>query len=302
MWDLVTSEVRRVTSRRLTRVLCVLGLLGAVTVGSVLFLQTSSADADAIAARRAVARQEERQAESAFLDCLYAEQHAGPQAPRARCSEPNGAKVDDPRLSGTKARGYLRGTAGVAALLAWVLGASVIGAEHQSRGLTTTLTFEARRGRVFAAKAVSAVGVAVAWAAGVAAAMLAALLPALLLHGAMGAGQPGYGDLVVQGARGVALAGFAAGLGFALASLGRNTAVALGGGVAYLMVFENILGGALEGWRSWLLTGNIVVWLTGEAQSDIPGRSVVGAAVVLTAIAGGLLAAGAGAFRARDVA
>jgi hypothetical protein len=302
MVDLIASEVRRVTSRRLTRVLCVLALLGALVVGTVLFLQTSSADGDAIAAQRAVAQAEERQAEAELLDCLYAQEHHLPGASETRCPDPAVTKVHDPRLTGTEARGFMRGTAGIAALAAWVLGASVIGAEHQSRGLTTTLTFAPQRGRVFVAKAVSAVGAAVVWAAAAGAVLLLALLPALLAHGALGAGQPGYSDLALQALRGVGLAGFGAALGFSLASIGRNTAVALGVGFAYLMVFENILGGALEGWRSWMLMGNTIVWLTGQAQADIPGRSVVGAAVVLTGIAAGLLAVGSAAFRVRDVA
>ena len=57
MQDLVVSEIQRVASRRLTRVLAVLGVLAALTIGAVLFVQTSSADADvALRSQRASVR------------------------------------------------------------------------------------------------------------------------------------------------------------------------------------------------------------------------------------------------------
>jgi ABC-type transport system involved in multi-copper enzyme maturation permease subunit len=196
----------------------------------------------------------------------------------------------------------LRGTSGILALLGWVLGASLIGAEHQSRGLTTTLIFVPQRGRVFASKAVAAVSVAAVWSLATLTAIGLALLPAVLAHGTDGMAGPGVGDVAAIVLRGAGLAGFAAALGFAIASLGRNTAVALGFGFAYLMVFENILGEALRGWRSWLLLGNTIIWISGEDQTDIPGRGLVGAGVFLGLVALVLMLVSAAAFRTRDVA
>ena len=196
----------------------------------------------------------------------------------------------------------LRGGSGILALLGWVLGASLIGAEHQSRGITTTLTFVPQRGRVFAAKAVAAVSVAAVWSLVTLTAIGLALLPAVSAHGSDLVGAPGFGDMAAVVLRGAALCGFAAALGFAISSLGRNTAVALGFGFAYLMVFENILGEALEGWRSWLLLGNTIIWISGEEQTDIPGRSLVGAGAFLGLVALVLMTASAAAFRTRDVA
>ncbi len=89
----------------------------------------------------------------------------------------------------------------------------------------------------------------------------------------------------------------------AIATLGRNTAAALGAGFAYIIVFENIIGSFIERWRRWLLLGNVIVFVSGRNNGgDIPGRTVMAAALFLTAVAVTLLAAAATAFRTRDLA
>ena len=57
-----------------------------------------------------------------------------------------------------------------------------------------------------------------------------------------GAGDPTLWSLAGTVGRGVALATISAGIGFAIATIGRNTAAALGAGFAYVIVLENILG------------------------------------------------------------
>ena len=80
----------------------------------------------------------------------------------------------------------------------------------------------------------------------------------------------------------------AAGLGFSLAAIGRNTAAALGAGFAYIV---------------WLLLGNVIVFVTGRNDGgDVPGRTVTGAAVILVLVAVTFLAGAYGTFRARDIA
>jgi len=92
-------------------------------------------------------------------------------------------------------------------------------------------------------------------------------------------------------------------MGFAIATLGRNTAAALGVGFAYIIVLENILGSSLRQWRRWLLLGNAIVFVSGRSNGvDVPGRSVAGAGLLLAAVALALLVGAAGAFRTRDIA
>jgi Mn2+/Fe2+ NRAMP family transporter len=102
--------------------------------------------------------------------------------------------------------------------------------------------------------------------------------------------------------RGSALAAPAGGMGFAIASLGRNTAAALGAGFACIIVLENILGNSLRGWRRRLLLGDAIVFVAGRKGVDVPGRSVLGAGVFLAAVTITLLVAAAGVFKTRDLA
>ena len=102
-----------------------------------------------------------------------------------------------------------------------------------------------------------------------------------------------------------ALAAIAAGVGFAIATVGRSTAAVLGTGFAYIVVLENILGSSVERWRRWLLLGNVIVFVSGgDSGGDVPGRSVAGAGVFLRGVVAVtlLLAAAATAFRTRDLA
>jgi ABC-type transport system involved in multi-copper enzyme maturation permease subunit len=92
-------------------------------------------------------------------------------------------------------------------------------------------------------------------------------------------------------------------VGFSVASIGRNTAAALGIGFAYFLVVENVVGSMLEDFRRWLLLGNAIVLVSGEnSGGEVTGRSVVAAALYLTVVAVGLLAAATVLFRRRDVA
>ena len=92
-------------------------------------------------------------------------------------------------------------------------------------------------------------------------------------------------------------------MGFAIATIGRNTAAALGAGFAYIIVLENILGSSIARWRRWLLLGNVIVFVSGNNNGgEVPGRTVAGAAAFLTAVAVTLLLGAAGTFWRHDLA
>jgi ABC-2 family transporter protein len=213
------------------------------------------------------------------------------------------ASAHDPRFHRARLEGILKGSSGVLAIVGWALGASLVGAEFASRSMTTLLTWETRRWRVIAAKA-TVVLVSVFVIGVVALTLLAlAMLPALLAHGApFAAGDPTFAHYAGVVVRGGVLAALGAGMGLAIATLGRNTAAALGVGFAYIIVLENILGGSLRNWRRWLLLGNAIVFVSGHNGGDIPGRSVLGAGIFLGAVALTLLVAATSLFRARDIA
>jgi len=197
----------------------------------------------------------------------------------------------------------LMGTSLVLVSVAWVLGASAIGADWHAGHVTTILTWEPRRGRVMLAKIVASLT-----SVFVVSLTIQALLGAALAVAAAGAGSTTGADAAwLAESAGVALrvallSTIFAGFGFGLASAGRNTAVALGVGFGYLVIVENLVRGLRPQWTPWLLTDNAGLFIV-DSPIDFPmlGRSTVGAGLYLAALGAVLLLAASGLFRTRDV-
>jgi ABC-type transport system involved in multi-copper enzyme maturation permease subunit len=282
--------------------------VGIVAAGVIAFA-TSSSVADATYRRQVRAADAEVDAQRVAAErCIQA--HGGvaardvTPAVRDKCVPAHFASVHDRRFHRQRLGGILKGTGGVLAILGLALGATLVGAEFASRGMTTLLTYEPRRLRVLAAKVVTGVAAMAAFAFVSLVALGLALLPALVLHGApLAHNDPSWAAVAGAIGRGTALVAVATGIGMAIATLGRSTAAALGAGFAYIVVLEYILGAFLKGWRPWLLLGNVIVFVSGQNGSgDVHGRSVLGAGIFLALVATGLLALAAVAFRQRDIA
>ena len=197
----------------------------------------------------------------------------------------------------------LMGTSLILIAIGWILGASAIGAEWHTGHVTTILTWEPRRGRVIVAKvAASLISVFVLTYA-----LQAVLGAALAVDAAARGSTAGVDAAWLAETADVALrvsllATFYAGFGFALASVGRNTAVALGVGFGYLVIVENLVRGLRPRWIPWLLTENSALFIV-DLPGDFPllGRSTAEAGFYLAAVTATLLLAAAGLFRLRDV-
>jgi len=197
----------------------------------------------------------------------------------------------------------LKGSSLVLLSVAWMLGASAIGADWHAGHVTTILTWEPRRGRVMVAKIVASLT-----SVFVLSLVVQAVLGIALAIDAAGRGSTAGVDAswlsesAAVALRVALLSSIFAGFGFALASVGRNTAVALGVGFGYLVIVENLVRGLRPQWTPWLLTDNAGLFIVGS-QSDFPllGRSVAGAGLYLAAAAVALLLGASGTFRARDV-
>ena len=197
----------------------------------------------------------------------------------------------------------LMGTSLVLVSVAWVLGASAIGADWHAGHVTTILTWEPRRGRVMLAKIVASLT-----SLFVVSLTIQALLGAALAAAAAGAGSTTGADAAwLAESAGVALrvallSTIFAGFGFGLASAGRNTAVALGVGFGYLVIVENLVRGLRPQWTPWLLTDNAGLFIV-DSPIDFPmlGRSTVGAGLYLAAVGAVLLLTASGLFRTRDL-
>jgi ABC-type transport system involved in multi-copper enzyme maturation permease subunit len=195
------------------------------------------------------------------------------------------------------------GTSFVFVILGWLFGASFVGAEWHAGTVTTLLTWEPRRTRVIVAKVVAAV-VSVFLVSLVLQAVLGGVLAVDAATQGSAAGTDGAwaADVAGVGLRVALVSCIFAGVGFGIASIGRNTAAALGVGFGYIVIVENLVRGLRPAWTPWLLTENAGLFLIGD-PADFPNlhRSVLEAGLYLAAVATLLLVAAAAQFRARDV-
>jgi len=152
-------------------------------------------------------------------------------------------------------------------LFGFVIGASFVGAEWTSGGMTNLLLWRPQRLTVLGTK----LGVALAAVLALAAAYLfvwtLAFLGVATTSGVIGdMGFAEVSSLLLAFVRVVLLAVIGTALGFALASIGRHTAMALGVGIAYLLAYElgtliifNMIGNEFP--ERLRLSTYVVAWL-----------------------------------------
>jgi ABC-2 type transport system permease protein len=201
----------------------------------------------------------------------------------------------------------LKGGSFIVLILALVLGASFIGADWHTGSMSTILAWEPRRIRVLLVRAVIS---------GIMVAMMAIVLQAVLVGSVwLGAALRGSTDVLEQGfwrqvfeagARVTALAVLTSWIGLALATIGRNTAAALGVLLGYVAVFEALFRGLNPSFARNLLISNMAVVVDAKAQIIVYDQQVieltfVRASWVVLIYAVAMLAIGAVVFRARDV-
>ena len=273
--SLARAELRRLSSRRFVRVLLALSLLGflaAVGLASATAFAKTTPEQLA-AAERNIERVVQEQ--NGFRQQCLDDTTRPADVPDAVCGEP--ATGDQFRtedfldkqpfvLAEALPAGGIAVAAGTAAL-AFLLGATSIGAEWSSRSIVALLFWEPRRTRVMAVKLAVLAG-AVATMAVVAQALWfgASQLMARTL-GTTGPLPDGFaGDLLAQQARSVLLAVLAAGLGFAVSNLARGTGAALGAGFVWFAVVETAVRGVRPRWQEWLLSDNAAALVLNGGQ------------------------------------
>jgi ABC-type transport system involved in multi-copper enzyme maturation permease subunit len=203
----------------------------------------------------------------------------------------------------THIRDAVTGLGGFLIVLFLVLGATFVGAEWHSGSMATLLTWEPRRARVFVAKAAAAALFAFAATLAILAFLALGLLPAALFHGTTAGADGGWLlSTIGVAVRGASLGAFAAIVGLSIASLGRNTAAALGAAFVYFAILENFIRGLKPGWQPWLLSDNVATFLLAHAPEDASfTRSPTIAALWLCSFALILAGASMAVFQRRDV-
>ncbi|MCZ2861163.1 hypothetical protein [Blastococcus sp. VKM Ac-2987] len=264
--SLFRAELHRFTARRFIQALlglAVLGWLAAVVIGLLQFGEPT--DADYATARERMA--EVIAGEEAWrADCAVEAEAVGRPVDEF-CGPPLDAstwRVEDfldtaPFDLASAAGPGAIGFAAAAAVLAFLVGATWIGAEWSTRNIVALLFWVPDRLRVIGTK----IGVLVLAALGIGvAAQVAWLAMGWLLRTLVGTDSalPAgfWGELLAAQARGVLLAVLVALIGFGLANLVRNTGAALGIGFVYFAVVETALRIYDPVLERWLLSINAV--------------------------------------------
>jgi hypothetical protein len=185
-----------------------------------------------------------------------------------------------------------------------VAGASLIGSEWQTGSFVTFLTWEPRRARVYLTKALVYAGLAFVIAFVLLILFALALYPTAAIKGSTeGMTSEWFTSVFAAMARMSAITAFAAGVGSALAMIGRRTALALIMVFVYLFIVESLFGVWQKDLRPWLLATNIAVFMTGnDISNEEFSRSTTTAGLTLLAYSAVFVTLAALAFRRRDFA
>jgi len=311
---MIFAEFRRLVSRRSFRLVAAFCVFGVLLGGVILFFQSSHDPNSGL-----------KQAQAMVAEC-----HAQVNAPNALRKGPGGPSlliggpcptVADVLPGFDKRFRYAESipsaTRNIALplfLLAFAVAASFVGAEWGTGMMTTTLTWEPRRGRVLLAKVIPAF-VVLGTAVAVILAFLAVVYFPIGVFRGTTAGMTGafWQHLSGLWLRAGLLAVFGAALGVGLATLARNTVAALGIGFGYVAIFDPILSHLWKArFAPWLLMQNFMRAMRLPVETVVRqsafGRlttekilSSTRPAILLTIYGLALLAAAYYTFRSRDV-
>ncbi|OZV79776.1 ABC transporter permease [Micromonospora echinospora] len=285
--SLYVTELRRLGKRRFTRYMTLIGLLVllAVAVGTFLTNQKIGPEQRA-AAERAAQAQYERQVRFMEQDRAECERLQAAGEPTGDRYPDDCSAITPPAREDFEARWFLPSTfdfresfgatlipyAAILALVAFVVGASFVGAEWSTGGMMNLLLWRPKRLNVLLTKlAALLTGVVAVTVLGLLA-WTAAFWAVGSFRGSTARMTSGvWQSFALTGLRGFALVVVAAVVGFALASLGRHTAFALGGVLAVAVVGQFGLGVVLaladvKFPEAWLIPTYGLAWMGKEIK------------------------------------
>ena len=299
---LLSTELRRLRSRRLFRIGAILIALGIVLAGVITLAKSHRITAVEIQAQQSFRQQQLQACEAGQLG-IPPEKIPPGESLQEFCQNIPFAEVSTHSFALVHLIDIYKGTTVPIVLLAWLLGASFLGAEWHAGTMTTLLAWEPRRIRVLLMKAFAAILVAFVGAVLFQAVLGLALTPAAVLRGTTAGTKTRawFETLLGVVLRGATLAAIAAAIGAAIATVARNTAAALGLAFGYLLIVENLLGVLRHGWRSWFFGVNAVVLVDGHRHPEVLPRSVLQAGLLLGLYGVAFLTIATSWFARRDV-
>ena len=282
--SLYKAELRRLSKRRVTTYMGLLGLLvlAAVAVGT-FFSNQKIGPAHIAAAEREAEQVYQEQLEYTQYERRLCEeaQRAGTPSDGKDRFPPDCSSIEPPKREDFRPEWYLpetfefrtdfpqaiTGWALILAMVAFIVGASFVGAEWSSGGMTNLLLWRPQRIQVLLAKLGALVTGLVGASVLTGVAWFGTFWLIAMTRGSTEGVTAGvWRSLLLTGLRGVVIVLAAGVVGFALAALGRNTALALGGVIAALLVGQVGLSIALaiaqvEFAEKWLVSTYVLAWL-----------------------------------------
>ncbi|SCL14354.1 ABC-2 family transporter protein [Micromonospora rhizosphaerae] len=280
--SLYRTELRRLAKRRFARWLTLLGLLVLAAVVLGVFFTNSKIDAGA----RATAERRAEQQYQEQVRFIEQERVACEQAKAAGTADngrfpPECSMISPPPREAFQAQWFLPPSfdfrkdfgflllplAAILSLVGFVVGASFVGAEWNTGGMMNLLLWRPKRLKVLLTKLAALLTGLLALAVPATALWFGSFWLVAMFRGSTDKMTSGaWQSFALTGLRGLVLALVSATLGFALASLGRHTAMALGGAVAVMVVGQFGLGILLTmaGVRfaeAWLLPTYALAWM-----------------------------------------
>lgn len=327
---LARAEIRRVRSRRFIRLLLVLAAAGyLLAVGFAAATEFGKTTPERLAAAQRNVERVVVEQNRYHQQCLNEPGRPASVPDEQVCGPPPSAeqfRAEDflDKKPFVLADGLPSGALAVAvatSALAFLIGATYIGAEWSSRSIVALLFWEPRRRKVIGVK------LAVIAAASALLGLFSQVLwwgTAYVLAATLGRTGPlpdgFHGALLAQQGRAVLLVVLAALLGFGLSNLVRNTGAALGVGFVYFAIVETAVRNIRSTWQEWLLTDNALalvqrgghrLFLYDQGFVDEQGTFVSGGrelvlsnlhgALVLSLVTAALVALGAALFVRRDL-
>ncbi|MDG4768295.1 ABC transporter permease subunit [Solwaraspora sp. WMMD406] len=285
--NLYRAELRRLVKRRFVRYLVLAGLLVLAAVAAGTFLTNQKLDAAAYAEAERTAEREYQLSitwtEQWRAECERSKTSGGADAGQF---PPDCASITPPPRESFLAEHYLPATfefrdqfpatlhtfSSLLTLVFFVVGASFVGAEWTSGGMMNLLLWRPRRLQVLFTKlaalltgtiavTVPAVGV---WTA-------AHWVTAVLRGDPDGMTGGAWQSFALSESRVLVLVAAAAAVGFGLAAIGRHTALALGGVLAFLVLGQSALGFLAElvdarYVEAWLIPTYWIAWMDGAVE------------------------------------
>lgn len=304
---LLDVELRRALSRRAVRGLIGLCMLGIVIGAVIAFFVSKPAFDQASALSRATAA---RQAD--MTRCTSGSDGPTPPPGMDRteyCDQffpPVSQYVSDKRFHMERLWGprdpVLAGLSPILLIGALIAGATALGAEWRHGTIATLLTWEPRRLRVMAAKLVAVALAAFVIGVLLQAFLVLALFPAGVARGTTDGMTAVWWRGLTGGVLRIGLMTSAAAVFSAcVASVGRNTAAAIGVAFGYLIVVENAVRGLRPQWQRWLVGNNGATLVLGKKVQIAHAKGMMGASVILGVYLAVIVAVAVTSFVRRDV-